>query len=135
MKVEIKTVGKGNTGVVGYRTYDANELFPTSEGKAFVQSLTEDWTRCPEWDEPAYVAYVRKVKRKMSEMEFGTVKNPYGVSIDFNTAVSFMDDELCEKLNGEIAPCSDQEFFTSYCYAHEEKFGEEWELAKQNPTY
>ena len=63
------------------------------------------------------------------------VKNNYGVEIDWNTAVNLMDDDLREELNADLAPCTEQEFFESYEKAHENKFGEEWELAKENPCY
>lgn len=61
------------------------------------------------------------------------VKNEYGVVVDYETAVSFMDDELREKIHWEIAPCTEQEFFDEYAKRHEEKFGETWEPAKENP--
>ena len=63
------------------------------------------------------------------------VKNNYGVEIDWNTAVYLMDDELREELNADLAPCTEQEFFEAYAKAHETKFCEEWELAKENPCY
>nr|DAM50520.1 MAG TPA: hypothetical protein [Caudoviricetes sp.] len=46
-----------------------------------------------------------------------------------------MDEEIRENLNYKMAPCTDQEFFDAYTKAHEEKFGEVWELAKKNPCY
>ena len=64
-----------------------------------------------------------------------TVKNSYGVEIEWNTAVNLMDDDLREELNANLAPCTEQEFFEAYEKAHENKFGEEWELAKENPCY
>ena len=48
---------------------------------------------------------------------------------------SYMDDEICAELHERLAPCTDQEFFTAYEKAHEEKFGEEWELSKANPCW
>lgn len=68
-------------------------------------------------------------------MERVNVVNEYGVSIDYEIAVNLMDRELCEELNYKLAPCTEQEFFDAYAKAHEEKFGEEWELAKENPCY
>jgi hypothetical protein len=64
-----------------------------------------------------------------------TVKNEWGVEIDFGIAVNLMDEEIREKLNYKMAPCTDQDFFDAYTKAHEEKFHEEWELAKKNPCY
>ena len=64
-----------------------------------------------------------------------TVKNNYGVEIDWNTAVNLMDDDLREELSDDLAPCTEQEFFEAYAKAHDNKFGEAWELAKDNPCY
>jgi len=74
----------------------------------------------------------REAKERMQK-----VINQNGVEIWYNAAVDFMDDDLREELNYKLAPCTDQEFFTAYEKAHEEKFGEEWvwELSKANPTY
>lgn len=46
-----------------------------------------------------------------------------------------MDDDLREDIHIDLAPCTEQEFFDEYAKKHEEKFGEEWELAKENPCY
>ena len=64
-----------------------------------------------------------------------TVKNNYGVEIDWNTALNLMDDDLREELSADLAPCTEQEFFEAYAKAHDNKFGEAWELAKDNPCY
>lgn len=63
------------------------------------------------------------------------VINMNGTEIWWNEAVDFMDDEIREELHMELAPCTEQEFFTAYEKAHEERFGEEWELSKPNPCY
>ena len=63
------------------------------------------------------------------------VLNISGTEIDYDAAVALMDDELCEELNGELAPCTEQQFFSAYEAAHAAKFGEEWELSKANPRY
>ena len=44
-----------------------------------------------------------------------------------------MDDEIRESICGTVD--SEQEFFTAYEKAHAEKYGEEWELSKENPCY
>ena len=62
-----------------------------------------------------------------------TVINLSGREIDFDFGVGLMDDEIREELHAELAPRTDQEFFTAYEKAHAEKFGEEWELSKRNP--
>ena len=64
-----------------------------------------------------------------------TVKNNYGVEIEWNTAVNLMDDDLREELSADLAPSTEQEFFEAYAKAHENKFGDAWELAKDNPCY
>lgn len=63
------------------------------------------------------------------------VINEYGVIVDYDVAVLLMDDELREDIHRELAPCADQEFFDEYAKRHVEKFGEIWELAKENPCY
>lgn len=63
------------------------------------------------------------------------VANVNGVIVDYDVAVSLMDDEIREALHMELAPCTEQEFFTAYEKAHAKKFGEEWELSKENPCY
>lgn len=63
------------------------------------------------------------------------VINMNGTEINYEAAVELMDDEIREELNSEIAPCTEQEFFTAYEKAHAEKYGEEWELSKENPCY
>lgn len=63
------------------------------------------------------------------------VINANGTEIDYNAAVALMDDDICAELNDKLAPCTEQEFFTAYEKAHAEKYGEEWELSKENPCY
>lgn len=63
------------------------------------------------------------------------VLNSWGVRIDFDVAVSMMDDNIREAVHFALAPCTDQEFFDEYARRHEEKFGDEWELSKENPCY
>ena len=63
------------------------------------------------------------------------VINFYDVEIDFDVAVNLMDDEIREELHRELAPCTEQEFFSAYEKAHAEKYGEEWELSRENPCY
>lgn len=56
------------------------------------------------------------------------VINQNGTEIDFEASVSLMDDEIREDLNRELAPCSEQEFFSAYEKAHAEKYGEEFQI-------
>ena len=61
------------------------------------------------------------------------VININGTEINFDAAVILMDDEIRESICGTVD--SEQEFFTAYEKAHAEKYGEEWELSKENPCY
>ena len=63
------------------------------------------------------------------------IHNEWGVSIDFEVAVNLMNDELREFVHDKIAPCTEQEFFDKYCKEHFNKYGEEFELNKMNPTF
>lgn len=56
-----------------------------------------------------------------------------GTEINFEAAVVLMDDEIRESICGTVD--SEQEFLTAYEKAHAEKYGEEWELSKENPCY
>lgn len=62
------------------------------------------------------------------------VVNASGVEIDFNASLQLMDDDIREDLHREGYE-NEQEFFAAYEKAHEEKFGEEWELSKANPVW
>lgn len=46
-----------------------------------------------------------------------------------------MDEEIREEVAADLAPCTEQEFFTEYAKRHAEKYGEEWELDKSNPVW
>jgi hypothetical protein len=63
------------------------------------------------------------------------VINKNGKEFDFDATVLMMDDDVREQLNSELAPCSEQEFFTAYEFAHENKYDQEWELSKSNPVW
>lgn len=63
------------------------------------------------------------------------VINSYGVQIDYDAAVELMDEEIREEVAADLAPCTEQEFFTEYAKRHAEKYGEEWELDKSNPVW
>lgn len=64
-----------------------------------------------------------------------SVINPFGEVVPANVAAQLMDDDLREALHRKMAPCREQDLFNAYCSAHQEKFGEVWELAKSNPCY
>ena len=61
------------------------------------------------------------------------VINMNGTGINYESAVELMDDEIRESICGTVD--SEQEFFSAYELAHTEKYGEEWELSKENPCY
>ena len=61
------------------------------------------------------------------------VKNKHGVSVDWDVAVTRMDDDVRDTLYIEIGPCTEQEFFTAYEVAHILATGKEWELSKEMP--
>lgn len=63
------------------------------------------------------------------------VINNYNVSIYYEAAIELMNDDLREALASELAPCTEQEFFSSYCTAHAAKYGEPWVLDTPNPCY
>ena len=61
------------------------------------------------------------------------VINMNGTEINYEAAVELMDDEIRESICDTVD--TEQEFFTAYENAHAEKYGEEWELSKENPCY
>ena len=61
------------------------------------------------------------------------VINMNGTEINYEAAVELMDEEIRESICGTVD--SEQEFFTAYENAYAEKYGEEWELSKENPCY
>lgn len=61
--------------------------------------------------------------------------NRNGYELEYDAAVQLMDDDLREELCAQLAPCTEQEFFTAYEAAHAEKFGEAWELSRRNPHW
>ena len=63
------------------------------------------------------------------------VINAAGIEINYDAAVELMDDDIRERIHAELAPCTEQEFFTAYEAAHTEKYGEDWELSKENPCW
>lgn len=78
--------------------------------------------------------FVQAAEQAQVRLEhFLVVKNDYGVEVDYDTAVSLMDNDIREDLHRKLVPCSNQEFFDAYCAEHRKKFGEEFEFAKRNP--
>ena len=63
------------------------------------------------------------------------VENSHGTMIWYDVAVQHMDDEIREELHEELAPCTEQEFFTAYAEKHYEKHGEAFFLDEKNPVY
>ena len=65
----------------------------------------------------------------------GYVTNKSGKQIDFEQAVNVMDDDMRNEIHNELAPCTEQDFFTAYEKLFEERTGEEWELSQSNPVW
>lgn len=63
-----------------------------------------------------------------------TVKNYWGAEFNWEAAANLMDAEICEEIYNKY-DLTEQEFFDRYCTAHEAKYGEEFELAKENPVW
>lgn len=61
------------------------------------------------------------------------VINMNGTEINYEAAIALMDDEIRESICGTVD--SEQEFFSAYEKEHAEKYGEDWELSKENPCY
>lgn len=51
------------------------------------------------------------------------IRTKNGVFIDFDIAVSVMDNDLRESVHYDLAPCNDQEFYDDYARRHIAKFG------------
>lgn len=64
-----------------------------------------------------------------------TITNPHNREIDFAAAHNLMDDQLCNAIASDLAPCSEQEFFDEYCRRHVAKYGSSFEPAKENPVW
>jgi hypothetical protein len=76
--------------------------------------------------------YNEYINRERKETKMTKVQNSFGV--EFDLYLIYMDDDLREELHAEGFE-TEQEFFDAYCEAHEKRFGEEWELAKENPVF
>ncbi|OZG49833.1 hypothetical protein [Bombiscardovia coagulans] len=77
-------------------------------------------------------------QRDDSQTTNNTIINSNGTEFDANqwdAIVNLMDTDLREKLHNKLAPCSEQEFFSAYAKAHEETFGETWELDSEQPVW
>lgn len=63
------------------------------------------------------------------------VTNLNGTEIIWESAFELMDDEIANEIANMAGIDTEQEYMTAYEKAHAEKFGEEWELSKENPVY
>lgn len=73
-----------------------------------------------------------------ASVKVSKITNSNGYEFDdsqWDAIVNLMDDELREKVASELDDPTEQEFFDAYAKAYEDKFGEEWELDKANPTW
>ena len=64
-----------------------------------------------------------------------TIRNSYGLLIDFDSAVNLMDDTIRESIANSLSPSDEQEFFDLYCELHIYTYGETFELDKKNPVW
>jgi len=51
-----------------------------------------------------------------------------GEMVNFDAAVSLMDDAVREAVHADLAPCTEQEFMDEYVKRHEAKYGETFEI-------
>ena len=63
------------------------------------------------------------------------VININGTEIIWESAFELMDDDIANEIANMAGIDTEQEYMTAYEKAHAEKFGEEWELSKENPVY
>ena len=57
------------------------------------------------------------------------VQDEDGRTVDYAAAVELMDDDLREQLHMEMAPCTNQEFYSAYVKAHATKCnGEKFQI-------
>lgn len=62
------------------------------------------------------------------------VINKNGTMIDFEAALMLMDIDIMHELE-KVWYNNDQDYFTAYEEEHLKKYGEDWELSKENPIY
>ena len=74
-----------------------------------------------------------KTSERVKKMKMVINKN--GKEINYDAAVMMMDDEIREEIANAGDCETEQEFFTAYEKAHEEAYGEEWELSKSNSVW
>jgi len=63
------------------------------------------------------------------------VTNANGYEMDYDAAVSYMDDDIREDLHSHFQGETEQEFLTAYEAAHEAQFGEPWFLSAAHPIW
>lgn len=61
------------------------------------------------------------------------ITNSYGVVLNFEGTVPYMDEDILNDLRGKFN--TEQELFDAYCAAHEAMFGEEFELDGEPPAW
>lgn len=47
---------------------------------------------------------------------------------NWEATTALMDDEIREEIHAKLAPCTKEEFLRAYMEAHEEEFGEEFDI-------
>ena len=63
------------------------------------------------------------------------VENSWGVKIYFNAVAQHMDDDIKEDLHMQLAPCSEQAFFTEYCKEYKKRIEEDFFFDTLNLVY
>ena len=109
----------------------ADEIY----GWQYPAPISEDEVKqlAVEWDDPDLPEKLNLME-KLDEYDGIVVLNACDWTIRWDAAVELMDDEIRETLHQKGYE-TEQEFFTAYEKAHMEKFGEYWELSKENPYY
>jgi hypothetical protein len=74
---------------------------------------------------------------KLTEEKMNGIKvtNLNGIELDYDAAVNLMNNDLRERIANDGKEYTAQQFMRAYEIAHLKKFGEEWELSKQNPVW
>lgn len=75
------------------------------------------------------------IDRMYQQTDGTTVVNSGGARIDFIAALEYMDGDIREQVHGNVAPCTNQEFFAAYAAAHLAYYDTQWEIDKSNPTW
>lgn len=62
--------------------------------------------------------------KELKRIHASKVVDSDGNEYDWDAVVTYMDDDIRERIHAEMAPCSNQEFFSAYEVKHFETYGE-----------